>query len=45
MGWGSPNRGLGGVGRLYQGKEWCRVSIGLQEEMKMFVEVFSKEFA
>jgi histidinol-phosphate aminotransferase len=26
----------------YQGKEWCRVSIGTQEEMKGFVKVFDE---
>jgi histidinol-phosphate/aromatic aminotransferase/cobyric acid decarboxylase-like protein len=26
----------------YQSKEWCRVSIGTQEEMKSFVKAFDE---
>jgi histidinol-phosphate aminotransferase len=29
----------------YQGKEWCRVSIGTQEEMKNFVKAFDEAIA
>lgn len=29
----------------YQGKEWCRVSIGTQEEMKNFVKAFDEVIA
>ena len=29
----------------YQGKEWCRVSIGTQDEMKNFVKAFDEVIA
>ncbi len=29
----------------YQGKEWCRVSIGTQDEMKAFIKVFDEVIA
>jgi histidinol-phosphate aminotransferase len=29
----------------YQGKEWCRVSIGTQDEMKNFVRAFDEVVA